>query len=306
MTESSRPSSSILELSHPASGQVLRLAPAAGFCGISWLINGDEHLHLSQPLDQFLCEEHTGGLPLLYPWANRLRGDRWSFAGTEVNLAGCQGVHRDGHGRPMHGLLLRWSRWNTSDTDGGCMAVIDWANHEELMAAFPFEHHLQVQWNLDSEGLEVRTRVTAGTRRMPVSFGWHPYLVLPGVARNDIMLHLPDVTKISLDDEGLPILGEESTPGGGSCALREREWDDCYSGIRNGDQVVMSGLGKGLRMTFVEGWRFMQIYSPAGADFVCIEPMTALTAALSDGDPSMPLIDPGCTFVGTIRIQPIG
>ena len=185
------------------------------------------------------------------------------------------------------------------------MALIEWESDEQLMEVFPFAHKLQVQWTLDSGGLEVRTSVTAGSARVPVSFGWHPYLVLPGVSRDDIMLHLPDVVSVALDEGGLPLKEAESSPAGGSCALRNKEWDDCYSGIKNGDEVVMSGLGKGLRMIFNEGWRHMQIYSPAGADYVCIEPMTALTAALSDEDPALPVVDPGCTFVGTFRISPI-
>ena len=160
------------------------------------------------------------------------------------------------------------------------MALIEWESHEELMEVFPFAHKLQVQWTLDSSGLEVRTSVTAGSARVPVSFGWHPYLVLPGVSRDDIMLHLPDVASVALDEDGLPLKEAESSPAGGSCALRNKEWDDCYSGIKNGDEVVMSGLGKGLRMTFNEGWRHMQIYSPTGADYVCIEPMTRFDSSL--------------------------
>ncbi len=303
MSDAREPSASLLELSHPSSGQKLILAPGAGFCGLSWMVNDQEYLHLDQPMDRFLREEHTGGLPLLYPWANRLRDDHWTFEDIQVDLAEVPRIHRDSNGRPMHGNLLRWSQWETSATDGGCMAHIDWQAHDELMQAFPFDHQLRIQWTLDSDGLHVRTSVTAGATRVPISFGWHPYLVLPGVARDDITLDLPELKRRSLDDSGLPMKAVEDTTIGGTCAIREKAWDDCFSGISAGDQIMMRGSGKGLCMTFEEGWRYMQIYSPEGADYVCIEPMTSVTASLSDQDSAMPVVDPGCTFVTAFRIN---
>ncbi|MCH2133022.1 MAG: aldose 1-epimerase [Phycisphaerales bacterium] len=303
MDQSSTSTQGLLDLTHPASGQLLRLAPAAGFAGVSWQVGGREHLHLSQPLDQFLREEHTGGLPLLYPWANRLRSDQWSFGGKRIDLDGHARVHRDGNGRPMHGLLVRWSDWETQATDGGCMAAIDWQDHEVLMAAFPFAHRLEIQWTLDSDGLEVRTSVTAGDERVPVSFGWHPYVVIPGASRGDITMHLPDVEEVPLDEDCLPVPGADRTPAGGARPLGERSWDHCFSGISDGDTVELRATAGGIQFEFLEGWRWMQIYSPDGADFACIEPMTAITAALDDQDPPGPVVDPGCTYTARFRMR---
>ncbi|MBG79502.1 MAG: aldose epimerase [Phycisphaerae bacterium] len=306
MSDSSMPSHSLLDLSHPASRQRLQLAPAAGFCGVSWMVEGEECLHLCQPLDQFLREEHTGGLPLLYPWANRLRSDQWQFRGTEVDLAGHARVHRDGNGLPMHGLLVRWPQWDMELTDGGCRASIDWASHQDLFAAFPFEHQLQIHWKLDGEGLEVRTSVTAGQSRVPVSFGWHPYLVLPGAVRSDLSLQLPSLMEVPLDPGCLPVQGSVGDSIEGMQSLADRSWDHCFSGLQDGMAVEMRSGERAIRMEFLEGYRWLQIYSPDEADFVCLEPMTAITAALSDQDPMPPVVDPGCTYVGRYRMTLMG
>ncbi|MDG2095059.1 MAG: hypothetical protein P8J89_07280, partial [Phycisphaerales bacterium] len=130
----------MIELDHPSSQQTLQLYPAAGCCAVSWVVGGRDCLHLSQPLEQFLREEHTGGLPLLYPWANRLRSNTWSFHDRSVDLSGMPGVHRDGNGLPMHGLLLRWADWTLSVEGNICSASIEWSDHERLMQAFPFPH----------------------------------------------------------------------------------------------------------------------------------------------------------------------
>src|SRR5919202_1720104 len=45
------------------------------------------------------------GLPLLYPWANRLARDELIVAGHRVRLPGPPLGSRDEHGLPIHGLL---------------------------------------------------------------------------------------------------------------------------------------------------------------------------------------------------------
>ena len=294
----------MIELDHPASQQTLQLYPEAGCCAVSWRVGDSEFLHLSQSLQQFLREEHTGGLPLLYPWANRLRSDRWSFQGTSVDLKGMPGVHRDGNGLPMHGLLLRWADWTLSSEGNACSASIEWSDHEMLMEAFPFSHRLQIDWSLDEKGLEVTTSIQAREQSVPVSFGWHPYLALPGVAREEITLDLPQLSRVMLDSAGLPA---DRSPKPVPAAVHElsgKAWDDCFLGIHDGSQVTIRGGGMAVRVEFLNGWKAMQIYSPEKADYVCLEPMSAMTAALSDAD-DLGFVEPGQSSSAGFRITVI-
>jgi galactose mutarotase-like enzyme len=86
----------------------LMIEPRGGCVATSWLVDGSEVLALPAPLEAFLASARTGGIPLLYPWANRLRAARFQAAGRTVDLSSVPNLKRDGNGLPMHGLLLRW------------------------------------------------------------------------------------------------------------------------------------------------------------------------------------------------------
>ena len=293
----------LVDLRHPQSEQSLTLAPTAGCCGTSWMVHETPHLHLNQDLPTFLAGQHTGGLPLLYPWANRLRKDSWSFRGTTIDLAGQALVHRDSAGRPMHGVLLRWPQWRLIPRDGGLSAELDWGDHEALMAAFPFPHSLRLTWTLNADGLEVETTITAAGHHVPVSFGWHPYLILPGAQRGDLTLQLPELRQILLDDAGLPGNPAAGPQWSGPYALAAHAWDHAFSGLNSGDYVDLEAGSRRLRFETLEGYRFLQIYSPEGADYVCIEPMTATTAALNDQVLGSPVVDPYQEFTARFRLS---
>ena len=295
----------MIELRHPTSEQILQLSPEAGCCGVSWSIHGQEFLHLSQPLQQFLKEEHTGGLPLLYPWANRLRSNDWTFEDQTVDLHGMDRVHRDGNGLPMHGLLLRWPDWSLSIHENHCTASIEWSDHDSLMQAFPFDHLLEVNWLIDENGLEVTTTIEARERSVPISFGWHPYMCLPGVVRKGISLELPALAQVVLDDRSLPVDEKPAWMPAATYELSERSWDDCFVGIQAGSRVLVHGGAMTIQFECTEGWKSIQIYSPSETDFVCIEPMTAMTAALSDDASDMNVVKAGDRFRASYRINVI-
>ena len=94
------------------------VVPEAGMNLVSLVVAGVERLRMPEPLGPFMATARTGGVPLLHPWANRLRGDRYVFEGIEVDLGGFDGLKRDGTGLPMHGLLLRHGGWRVETTAG--------------------------------------------------------------------------------------------------------------------------------------------------------------------------------------------
>ncbi len=202
----------------------------------------------------------------------------------------------------MHGLLLRWADWKLSHKGNSCSASIEWADHERLMQAFPFPHRLQIDWLLDEKGLEVTTTIEARDRPVPVSFGWHPYLVLPGVAREGITLDLPSLSRVTLDSAGLPIDRSPEQIPAGVHQLSGHDWDDCFLGIHDGSRATIEGGTMAIQFEFLTGWKALQIYSPEGVDYVCLEPMTAMTAALSDGE-GLDLVEPGESASAGFRIN---
>ena len=89
-------------------GTRARIAPDCGFCCLSWSVGGMELLHLPVPEAEFRTRPKTGGVPLLYPYANRLRTDPWPDRPE---------VKRDGR-LPCHGFLLRHARWTDLHVEG--------------------------------------------------------------------------------------------------------------------------------------------------------------------------------------------
>jgi aldose 1-epimerase len=306
----------LLALVVPRAASEVELCPAAGFSAVSFKVGGGEYLHLPSPLAPFVAADRTGGIPLLHPFANRLRGTRWSFEGRTVDPDATTFRHADGRGLPMHGYLLRWpgtkraSAWQIrSSADSGSAVVeasIDWGSQGDLMSAFPFPHRLTQRYRLDGRTLEVETSVEPRDRAMPVSFGWHPYFHVPGATRAALSLSLPRLAHVALDEGGLPVRHggrlQETDRLPRRAALAEETFDDLF---RLGEPTGSVTLAAGDASVVIEprtGIRFLQVYSPAGQDFAAIEPMTAPTAALDDGGPDLPVVEAGEVFSAGFRV----
>jgi aldose 1-epimerase len=278
---------------------VLTLVPGAGMVGASLTHEGRELLHQGGGLTDWVDEGRTFGIPLLHPWANRLERLSYEAAGRHVLLdPERMPVTFDGGGLPIHGLLHASPRWTLahSHADRGGVSVgarYDAAEDPELLAGFPFPHTLDLSVSLRGDQLTWSTTLTAtGDVPVPVSFGWHPYLTLPGVPRADWELTLPLVREALLDTRSLPT-GQTRPAPFTRGALGERAFDDLFPLLADPPEFVLAGGGGALRLRFEEGYRCAQVFSPPGADFICFEPMTAPTDALRRGGEGLRLVAPG-------------
>ena len=161
-------------------------APAAGMVAYSLTHRGEELLGLRGGLTAYRQRGSSFGIPLLHPWANRLEGLSYAVGGRSVELDGDAPLHLDANGLPIHGLVAASPYWReTGRTPGNGSAAIgarlDYAAHEDLMSAFPFPHELHVEAELKDGTLRIGTiLLPTGDVAVPVAFGWHPYLRLPG------------------------------------------------------------------------------------------------------------------------------
>lgn len=269
------------------------MVPSAGMNLVSLEIQGTPFLHLPSPLQSFMGRPKTGGVPLLHPWANRLRGDTYALRGTTVDLATSEGLKRDEHGLPMHGLVLRRPDFEVvPDGESSVVGVLDWNPTTVGFDAFPFAHRLEVRWSVRLEKAGVRatctTRVLAGPDPVPLGTGWHPYLAPGGVdGTGALEVRSPRLQRVALDGLGLPIrddgalsIVEEVDFDG---PLGETPYDDLYLTPRDGWEVVVRRDGHRIRLVTDGQWPVVQIYAPVDAGYACVEPMLAPTAALSDG-----------------------
>ena len=76
--------------------------------------DGVELLRRIDDLESAAAKGSTAGIPLLYPWANRLDGLRYRAAGREVALDPKSPLlHFDGNGLPIHGVPWSQLTWRS-------------------------------------------------------------------------------------------------------------------------------------------------------------------------------------------------
>jgi aldose 1-epimerase len=226
----------------------------------------------------------AAGMTLLHPWANRLARDAFSFGGVRARIdpADPAGA-RDVNGLAIHGLSARGAaawRWEDSAPERA-VARLDWPGDAP---AFPFPHTLRAAFALRAGRLEITTTLIPARDGVPVpiAFGWHPYLRLPGTPRGDWRLAMPARRHLTLDALGLPTGAHRDEPADDR-ALASRTLDDGFDQLASGAWFGLRDAHRRIRLRLLDGFPVAQVYAPSGADVVSLEPMTAPVNALVTG-----------------------
>ena len=233
---------------------------------------GDELLGVRKGLEAYASSGSTMGMPLLYPWANRIARRRFEVLGRTVDLDRAPHRFRDDAetGLPMHGA--RPFAWSVEHRDDRALrAAFDWGADAELMGAFPFAHRVVYEATLDERGLRVSMTIDA---QVPVAFGFHPYFRLLAEPHIDV----PVRERVVLDARKLPT-GERAPAEPITGPLGGRTFDDAFAA-----PTGPSRLGA-LTVTLGEGFPYAQLFAPPGDErLVSLEPMTAPANALVTGE----------------------
>ena len=273
--------------------------PQVGMVGASLRHAGEELLARPAGLPDYAAQGTVLGIPFLHPWANRLSAERYRAAGKAVRLPA--GLPREEHGLAIHGL--RPAAW-TARRVGACgdRAILDAELEFAGHPAFPFPHRIEQRVTLGPAALRIDTTLHAtGAGPVPVTFGFHPYLALPGDEREEWSLTLPTRRRLLADARLIPT-GEGVVEYAERRPLADRTFDDGYDGLGERPFFVVAGGGRDVTVTFLEGYPVAQVFAPADGDYVCFEPMTAPTDALVTGR-GLRLAAPGTTFTAAFEIR---
>lgn len=277
--------------------------PHQGMLGASLLHRRSEILRRIDDLDQAAALGNSAGNPLLHPWANRIDGFRYRAAGREVLLdASSPLLHFDANGLPLHGVPWSMLVWDvTAATGRRIEARLDWTR-DDLLAIFPFRHWLEMTVTLEADALTMETTLIAGDDGpVPASFGFHPYVGLPGLPRDEWRLTLPAMRRLTRDSRGIPT-GDDERFAGLDAPLAGLEFDDGFVVSIEPISLSIAGAGRRISVDFLEGYRYAQVYAPKGRDFVALEPMVAETNALVSGR-GLRLVPAGTRFRTAFRIR---
>jgi len=275
-------------------------APEAGLVGCSLTHRGDELLAQRKGLEEYSRSGATFGIPLLHPWANRLAGFAYGVGGQEVELdRDSELVRTEEHGLPIHGLAPSGLLWEVEERGDSLSAEAEF--DRDRLVAFPYPHRLGVEVTLADDALTVRTTLTATSAvPVPVAFGYHPYLVVPGAPRAEWEVELPVERRLVVDENMIPT-GEDESPGFRRGALEDRSLDDAYVMPARPGPFTVSAAGRTLGLEFLEGYTHAQVFAPAAQELICFEPMTAPANALISHD-GLRLTPPGEPFTAAFRI----
>jgi aldose 1-epimerase len=265
--------------------------PGAGMLCCSLRHRGEELLAQNAGVSAYAERGKTMGIPLLYPWANRLAGFEYTAAGRTVTIPhDTTRVALENHGLPIHGVIGGRLGWELADAPGpgapsSLTARLDWGEScPELFEVFPFRHELHFQARLGGGRLEIEVGVQAcGEDPVPVAFGFHPYLVLPGAPREGWQVELPAMRHLALDDNQIPI-GPDRTLPGQTFELAAHEFDDGFDGVTEPARFTATAAGRRIALELIEGYPCTQVFAPPASQFICFEPMTAPANALRSGE----------------------
>jgi len=232
----------------------------------------------------------TSSFPLV-PYANRIANGKFAFDGQEVQL--WRNWDRDPH--PLHGQGWR-SAWTPQQhSDSHATLAFEGGGDD-----WPWRYQAVQDFTLLPDGLEIALSVqNRSARTMPAMLGLHPYFPQPSSA----MVQARARTVWLTDAQALPVQ-EVMTPPDWSFDRPRRaariELDHCFDHWDG--TAVLSWPDRVLKMT-ATGAQALHVYTPAGADFFCLEPQTAAAGALHRSAREVAQLAPGARLALTVRFS---
>jgi aldose 1-epimerase len=280
--------------------------PAAGMLCCSLRHRGQELLAQNNGTAAYVERGKLMGIPLLYPWANRLADFGYQLNGRTIYVPhDPTRVALDSHGLPIHGVIGGRQKWKLTSARGPnargpalrrLTARLSWTElAPELFEVFPFRHEVTYAASLADGRLELELTVDAcGTDPVPLAFGYHPYLSLTGVAREDWTVELPAMRRLELDQKQIPI-GPAERLRARRFQLAALAFDDGFDEVPDAARFVVTAGSRRIELQFLEGYPYAQVFTPSNAQFICFEPMVAPANALRSGI-GLRVLSPGETF----------
>jgi alcohol dehydrogenase (cytochrome c) len=284
----------VVALDDAATHTSVAIATAVGNIAFKMLVNGHDVLWWPFPsVDAFSAKPAMSGVPFLGPWANRLdeqafyaNGRRHPFDMTIGNVRG---------DIPIHGFLTTTRDWRVVDSGSDAESAwvtsrLEFARRPEWMAQWPFAHTIEMTHRLHDGALEVQTTIAnAGEEPMPVSIGFHPYLRLTESRRDEWTIAVGARTHWRLGPNKIPT-GEteplERVFDRSPAALRDYNLDDVFSDLvrdaRGRARMTIAAHTQRIDVEVGPNYRAAVVWAPIDrGDFVCLEPMVAITDALN-------------------------
>jgi galactose mutarotase-like enzyme len=272
-----------VHLEDEASGASVRVAPSRGGMVTRFEVGDTPVLFLDETTLRDPSKSVRGGIPILFPIAGKLPGDRYAVGGQLFSMK-------------QHGFArnLPWTVVEESTGDGASVSL-ELEASAATRAQYPFEFALRFTYRLRGEVLSVEQRIeNRGDTSMPIQPGLHPYFVVPDAAKAAVRIDT-DATR-GHDN----LLGQDvtiTTP----IALAGRDVDlFLYDHGPRETTLHRPGLPS-VRIEFGRDQTVLVVWTLTGRDFVCVEPWRFRPGSLATG--SAPCVAPGGFESTTLQLS---
>ncbi len=282
-------------LSDSESGATARVATGYGFNCFSFRCprrGGDWELIAADPR---FCSERlepsAHGIPVLFPFPNRISAGRFEFAGRSWELE----RNEPGGRNAIHGLVID-RPWRAVDTDGSLSGEFQASRDApELLQRWPGDFRIKMTYELAGTKLHCRIEVENPSEQpLPYGFGLHPYFRLPLRAdgpEQSCTVRVPIRQLWELDEQFLPTGRCLPVPAHlnvqSAKPLADLQLDHVFTGLEFDPdgwcrcELSDAEAGERVIVSFDRFFEHVVLYIPPQRGSICIEPYTCVTDAVN-------------------------
>lgn len=251
---------------------------------------------------------------LLAPWPNRIRDGQYAFAGQTLQLS----LTEPERHTAIHGLV-NWLPWQLVSQRSD---AVELRCEMPAQIGYPWPLELRTEWRISADGLRAYHEVTnVGRAECPFGFSVHPYLRLPGVAVDDLLLRVPGRSRLLLDGRMLPI-GAAKVTGGEYDFTESRRIGPAVLDVAFGDldPALVYDWGSSVTLASPDSGAAVSVWADPSFGWwqvftgdtltgdrhrrsVAVEPMTCPPDAFRSGR-DVVVLAPGQTWQGSWGIRP--
>jgi aldose 1-epimerase len=285
----------IVRLSDPGRGIEVSIVPSIGNRAYEMKAHGNNILYFPYAdVEAFQARPQLSGIPFLAPWADLLDEQAFWANGRKyvfnMDLGNVRGR------RPSHGLLVNSPRWQVVDVGANANSAhvtsrLDFWRYPELAAQWPFAHEYEMTYRLAGGELEIETTITnLSDEPMPLAIGYHPYLQIPGIPRDEWLAHYPARVHVIPGEYNIPTGEMRALDLPNPLPLRGRTLDDGFTDFQRDENgrahFAIEAQGKRVEVLFGPKYPVATIWFPAAPpgetrDFLCFEPLTTIINGLN-------------------------
>ncbi len=312
----------VVILNDPLTGSIAKIAPELGFNCFEFLASvGGQTISVIDAAEGFegggKAPSHSG-IPLLFPFPNRIRGGRYSWDGKDYVLPESL-VGYEGSGNAIHGFCLDRPWRVLSQTDSSVTAVFRISQDApERLPLWPTDGEIEICYSLNDGCLRADITIRNPTDKpLPWGFGTHAYFRLPLGATSEAgrcTIYAP-VSKCWKLDGCLPTGEINDLPANGKLSespyFETLKLDDVYTAVAAEGGVVTCRIvddeaGTQIVQRCVDSFREIVAFTPPWTTAVCLEPYTCTTDAINlqqkGIDAGLRVLGPGESWSGWIEI----